>query len=55
MGSAWIENEDGVAEVVLEKTFTSLLVSRTKRNDKGINCANWFQVGDFDEQFTIKK
>ncbi len=51
VGSKCIEIEDGITETVLEKTFTSLLVSRTKRKAEGINCTNWFTVDDFEEQF----
>lgn len=53
VGMEVIEMIDGVKEKIVELTSNSFLITRTKRSENGINCEQWFTVGDFDRYFRM--
>lgn len=46
-----IDLETNKTEKVLNETDSSVLVTRSKLSDMGINCTNWFTKIDFDKKF----
>ena len=53
IGMIVVELNDGKTEQILEITSNSVLITRTKRSKKGINCNHWFKIEDFDKEFKI--
>lgn len=48
------DKQTGKFEKVIDKTENSFNVTRTKLTEDGINCTQWFTVGDFYKKFEIK-
>lgn len=53
VGKLYVDADTGKAEKVLEVTSSSVLVTRSKLSEKGIDCVNWFSINDFNKKFIL--
>ena len=44
-----------VTEKIVNKTTSSVEVTRTKRGPEGVSCKQWFTLADFEKMFNVKK
>lgn len=45
--------ETGKIEIIKDATDSSVLITRTKLSEAGINCDNWFEKQKFYKSFEI--